>query len=201
MKTLIAVPMKDPAASKTRLTDALSDTARTRLVHCLYRRTLDVLSTVATTAGADLAVITASPSAAALAKAKGVRIIPETGTGLCAATTEAARTATIYDRLCVIPADLAAPAPEDFLTLLSSTTAVTVCPSTDQGTNALLVSPPDAIRFQYGPRSALRHLQEAEARGLTTCLLPLDSLSFDIDTSPCLTRAIRSVPEIAKACA
>jgi len=202
MRTLIVVPMKDPAASKTRLADALSANARARLVRCLYRRTLDVLAPVANDAGAGLAVITASGDAADLARDRGVRVIGEPSAGLCVATTEAARIASAsYDRMCVIPADLAAPAPEDFRKLLNSRADVTVCPSTDQGTNALLVAPPDAIRFQYGPRSALLHLQQAEARRLTTCLMPLESLSFDIDTSSCLTRAMRSVPEIADACA
>lgn len=204
MKTLIVVPMKDPASAKTRLAGDLGAAARKRLVRLLYTRTLDLLAPVAQASGADLAVITRSPQVAALAQAGGVRVMDEPRrSDLNTALKHAAQLALGqgYDRLCVIPADLAAPAPSDLLHLLDSRASVTICPSADQGTNALLLSPPDAIGFRYGPRSALLHRQEAQARGLTTCLLPLDSLSFDIDTSTCLTRAIRAVPDIARACA
>lgn len=203
-KTLIAVPMKDPSVSKTRLEATLPHTARMRLVRLLYRRTLEFLRPVAEAHGAGIAVVTGSQSVAALAQTCDVRVIREPEySGLNAALTHVARLASEeeYQRLCIIPADLAAPAPEDVHALLQSQTDVTLCPSTDDGTNALLLSPPEAIRFRYGPGSAHLHIRHAEAEGLTTSLLPLESLSFDIDTSSCLSRAIRSVPEIERACA
>lgn len=204
MSTLIVVPIKDAARAKTRLADHLGADARARLVEHLYKRTLDVIGPVAKAAGAELAVITSSDEAAKLAHTRDVRVIAERDDdGLNAAVSAAARVAARedFERFCVIPADLATPDPKDIEALLTSSAAVTVCPSTDLGTNALLISPPDAISFHYGPRSADLHMREARARGLNATLLPLESLSFDIDTSACLSRAMRAAPELAKVCA
>ena len=68
------------------------------------------------------------------------------------------------------------------------------------GTNALVVSPPDAIPFRYGSRSSVSHLHEANEKGIRAQVMKLDSLSFDIDTNKCLARAKRVVPEIAGVC-
>ncbi|MEM9350552.1 MAG: 2-phospho-L-lactate guanylyltransferase [Pseudomonadota bacterium] len=203
-KTLIVVPVKDPAASKTRLAGVLGASARRRLVRHLYRRTLDVLGPVAEAAEADLAVVTSSVEARRCAEERGVRVLDETGcVGLNHALSRTAEIAAAdgYKRLCIIPADLAAPAPEEISRLLESDADVTVCPSTDQGTNALLLSPPDAIQFRYGARSSVRHLEEARLLGLSTRLMQLESLSFDIDTSTCLSLAIEAEPELARVCA
>ena len=74
---------------------------------------------------------------------------------------------------------------------------MTICPASDDGTNALLVSPPDALPFLYGPKSAQMHFAAAQERGLAAQFLALDSLSFDIDTNTCLDRALQEVPELA----
>ncbi|CUK27442.1 2-phospho-L-lactate guanylyltransferase [Cognatishimia activa] len=203
-KTLIIVPMKDPSASKTRLADALPEAVRTRLVRLLYRRCLSFLAPLAIELAADLAVVTRSPIARSIAEGLNVTVIDEPrGAGLSGAVSYAASVARQqgYARLCVIPADLVAPKRADLRRFLHSDVAVTVCPSTDLGTNALLVSPPDAIPFRYGKRSASLHLQEAQNRGLEACMMRLDSLSFDMDTTTCLARAIRAEPEIARAIA
>ncbi|MEM8741135.1 MAG: 2-phospho-L-lactate guanylyltransferase [Pseudomonadota bacterium] len=200
-RTLITVPMKAVGGAKTRLSDHLSDVQRDRLVRLLYRRTLDFLQPFGRTGSTDLAVVTASAEAAALAAAHGFAVIDEPeNAGLSGAAERAAAWAVAagYDRLCILPADLAAPLAGDLEQVLASRADMVLCPSTDRGTNALLLSPPDAIRFRYGPLSALRHLDEAAARGLHAMVMPLESLSFDIDTAPCLTRAMAQVPALAE---
>lgn len=200
-KTLIVVPMKEPRESKSRLADALSDSARARLAGLLFRRTLTFLKPIGRCTGSVLAVVTASASTARIARDGGFAVIdePAVGSSLSAAVRRAADWAGAegYGRLCIIPADLAAPDSSDIFQLLESDADVTVCPSADCGTNALLVSPPGVMRFRYGPLSAIRHLEQARMQGLNAVLLPLESLSFDIDTSTCLTRAMRSVPELS----
>ena len=106
-----------------------------------------------------------------------------------------------FERLCIIPADLAAPLESDLIAMLNSKAAVTICPSNDLGTNALVVSPPDVIPFRYGSKSSLSHLQEANQKGIRARIMKLDSLTFDIDTNKCLARAMQVVPEIAGVCA
>jgi 2-phospho-L-lactate/phosphoenolpyruvate guanylyltransferase len=50
------------------------------------------------------------------------------------------------------------------------------------GTNALLMSPPDAIAPGFGPGSCERHVERARARELEVDVEPLPSLALDLDT-------------------
>jgi 2-phospho-L-lactate guanylyltransferase len=61
--------------------------------------------------------------------------------------------------------------------------AVTVVPDRHgTGTNALLLSPPDAIGPAFGPDSCARHADLARRLGHRLAIEPLDSLSLDVDT-------------------
>ena len=198
-RTLLTVPMKDPAASKTRLAHAISGEERVRLAQLLFRRTLTFLTPFAAEDGVELAVVTGSAWAAGEARAQGWHVIRDPAESSLSRAVEVAAqwAAPRFDRLCVIPADLAAPDAHDIASLLASTDPVTICPASDDGTNALLVSPPDALPFLYGPKSAQMHFAAAQERGLAAQFLALDSLSFDIDTTACLDRALQEVPELA----
>ena len=202
-RTLIVVPMKDLFASKTRLAGTLSNSARNKLVHLLYEKTLNFLIPIAAMEKVEIAVVTKCKYAKKIAEKLSIQIIEEpSNLGLSDAILHSAITAKArgFDRLCVIPADLAAPQASDLTAILNSKAAVTICPSADLGTNALVVSPPDAIPFRYGSRSSLSHLHEANEKGIRAQVMKLDSLSFDIDTNKCLARAKRVVPEIAGVC-
>jgi 2-phospho-L-lactate/phosphoenolpyruvate guanylyltransferase len=50
------------------------------------------------------------------------------------------------------------------------------------GTNALLMSPPDAIGPAFGPGSCARHSERAERAGHEVAVEPLASLALDVDT-------------------
>ncbi|MEM9550938.1 MAG: 2-phospho-L-lactate guanylyltransferase [Pseudomonadota bacterium] len=199
---LVVVPMKDPALSKTRLGPDLDPAARASLARLLLSRTLDLLTDLKAATAFDLAVVTASREVTGLAARKGVAVIRETERpGLNGALATAARHAETHGfrSFCALPADLAAPDPADILRLLSfagEKDTAFVCPSVDRGTNALLVTPPNAMAFRFGAGSARRHLEEAEAQGLTARLLPLESLKYDIDTAAHLARAARRLPEL-----
>ena len=64
--------------------------------------------------------------------------------------------------------------------------------SQDGGTNALVMAPPGAIPFRFGPGSAARHRRQAERRGLPVESVPLPSLATDIDRPEDLRAAGRS---------
>lgn len=205
---LLVVPMKDPSASKTRLSADLSETQRRNLARLLFRRTLEVLQRaqqLAQSAPFDLAVVTGSDEPAAIAAELGVGVIDE---GRERSLSSAARKAADwaenkgYASLCIIPADLAAPDAADVVRLVASGTQqnrAVICPAMDQGTNALFVSPPTAMAFSYGLKSAISHYRSAEQAGLRPLLMPLDSLQFDIDTSASLEQAFREVPDLPEA--
>ena len=50
------------------------------------------------------------------------------------------------------------------------------------GTNALLLSPPDAIEPSFGPGSCDRHAQAARAAGVACAVERVPTLALDVDT-------------------
>lgn len=63
-----------------------------------------------------------------------------------------------------------------------------------EGTNALLLAPPDAIRPGFGPGSRERHVERARARELGVSVEEVPSLALDLDTAEDLD-ALRKVLE------
>ncbi len=198
---LIAVPMKDPADAKSRLRAALPDPVRERLALGLFDnllRLLTGLGTVPDWTRVTLAAVTASDTVAARARALGATVIHDQGKDLNSALNCAAKWAEAhgFDALCILPGDLAAPVEADIRALLArhEPGTVTLTPADDFGTNALVVAPPDAMPFAYGPGSFHAHAAAAERAGLTPVIRPLDSLRFDVDTSDDLERLRRVNP-------
>lgn len=202
---LVVVPMKDPADSKTRLSGAMTPDARRRLSQLLFQRTLQVLQDARRMwNGFDIAVVTASPIAADMARAANIHVIAEEAPSSLSKALDYAAGWTVaqgYQSLAVFPADLAAPDSREicrFLRKGAQTGQPVICPSTDMGTNAIMLTPPDTIPFAYGVQSAIRHRLALERAGQTPILMPLESLRFDIDTTACLEQAVRECPEIAR---
>jgi 2-phospho-L-lactate guanylyltransferase len=87
-------------------------------------------------------------------------------------------------RLLVVPADLPTLSAGDVQALLADHKGgVTICPAAaDGGTNALLLSPPTAIPFLYGPDSAARHRAAAEAASVPVRVLSIPGFARDVDS-------------------
>ncbi len=191
-RTLLLVPMKDPEKSKTRLRDTLNLKDRAYLAKSLFKRTLQILKIVANNNASlrlDLAVISASPEIIDLSKSNNLFPILETGTESLKNATEIAKvwaTNKGYRSICILPADLANPDPEEIISFLKEASGnrfVTLSPSADLGTNALHISLPTNFNFRYGKKSFLSHIKAAEKLGVRPKILPLPSLKYDIDTS------------------
>ena len=191
-RTLLLVPMKDPEKSKTRLRDTLNLKDRAYLAKSLFKRTLQILKIVANNNASlrlDLAVISASPEIIDLSKSNNLFSILETGTQSLKNATEIAKvwaTNNGYRSICILPADLANPDPEEIISFLKEANGnrfVTLSPSADLGTNALHISLPTKFNFRYGKKSFLSHIKAAEKLGIRPKILPLPSLKYDIDTS------------------
>jgi 2-phospho-L-lactate guanylyltransferase len=59
--------------------------------------------------------------------------------------------------------------------------SVALTPSSDGGTNALQMSPPDVIRPLFGRNSFQKHLSLARKKGVRAKILRLKGISFDVD--------------------
>lgn len=185
MSLAIAIPMKDPALSKTRLSGHLMDATRQRLALAMFEHTLAVFRE--SYPGQPVMTVTASACIAQSARQLGAGVIHEpSADGLNAAATLAADWAALagYRSLLIVPSDIPVLLRSEIDQLLSLGTRhqAVIAESIDGGTNALLLSPPDCLPFYYGPGSALIHYIAACCRQLRCLRVKLTHLSRDVDT-------------------
>lgn len=187
----VVVPMKDPSELKTRLGDALPAKARAALARTLFRQTLRVLRMV--DANLHVVVVTSSDTIRQIAYPFRAHLLDDPdaqsgGEGLTRAA-EAGAAYAVHHRfssVCILPGDLADPAINDLQELFALPRpdgSAIIVPAHDGGTNALLVSPPDAMSFSYGAQSCAKHQRLAEEAGLSCLIKPLPSLLYDVDRS------------------
>lgn len=188
------VPVKPLDTAKSRLAGVLAPPQRRRLMLTMLD---DVLGALARTpAVAQTFVVTADAEVARAAASRGLRTIAEPearglNAGVKAGLEAAARAR--FARALVLPADLPLLSAEDLARLTAGAhpagrPQVTLVPAADgDGTNALLVAPPDALVPRFGPRSFLSHLGQALGRRLDLQVLHLASVAVDIDTPADLT--------------
>lgn len=186
----VVIPMKDPSEAKTRLGDTLPGKTRAALTRTLFRQTLRVLKSV--DQALHIVVVTNSDAIRAICHPFRVHLLDDPGPGgndgLNAAVQAGADYAAHhrFGAVCVLPGDLADPSKEDLEALLGvprTDRCMVIAPAHDGGTNALIVSPPDALTFAYGPGSCAAHQKNAEVAGLTCLVKPLPSLLYDVDRS------------------
>ena len=181
------VPVKSLRTAKSRLSAVLSDRERSALVLAMLRSVLRSLQRVE-----DLEpplVVTCDAEVERVARASGADVLREPAcSGLNAAICFARRRleAAGFGTLFYLPADVPQVTSGELKELLETHSqtrpAVTLVPSSDgAGTNALLVSPPGAMAFHFGPRSFSAHRQEARARGLACRVVRLNGIAQDVD--------------------
>jgi len=90
-----------------------------------------------------------------------------------------------------LPGDIPLVTPAEitqFLAAHRAAPAFTIAPSRDeQGSNAIICSPPDAVPLRFGENSFFPHLAAAEATGVQPIVLRLPGIALDIDTPEDLT--------------
>lgn len=183
--TNIVVPFKDPTRSKERLADFLSPAERKELAIALFHKTMSVLLSVTP----DVLVVTDSFDVKAMAEAIGAKTLLENN---ARGETEAVAFATQwsvdqgFQRQVVVPADLADLRAEDLTRLLAEAVpapSVVLVPAVgDDGTNAIMTSPPDALPFRFGKASFAGYLLRAAELSVTARVLRLESFILDVDT-------------------
>jgi 2-phospho-L-lactate/phosphoenolpyruvate guanylyltransferase len=180
------VPVKERDRAKERLAPLLPPALRQRLALAMLE---DVLAALAATPGlAGLALVTVDPAAGPLARHYDARII-EAGArdGHTGAVTAAARLLLAEGRagMLTMPGDVPLATSVEIASLLAAhgpSPAFTIAPSHDEGgSNAVLLSPPDAVPLRFGVDSFFPHLRAAEARGIRPNVLRLPGIALDID--------------------
>lgn len=180
------VPVKPLRRGKSRLSGTLSEDERATLNEKLLEHTLATLADLKELE--QVLVVSRDPHALTIARNHGARTVREDGqphlnTALTRATVVAKLHAT--SGVLILPADLPLLSRDDILTLIERATnppVVVIAPDRHEtGTNALLLSPADAIEYDFGEGSYQRHCKRAKKAGARLEIVKLHSLGLDLD--------------------
>jgi FO synthase len=189
------LPLKDFVNAKQRLSGVLASHERRHLFHTMVEDVLDVLANHP--AIEQTVIVSDDPSAELLAERYGVECWAESLLatnnnkikGLNAVVDSAANKFVELgiDSMLVVHGDLPLLKACEIQQLVSlhntcETPAVTIAPdTTKEGSNCVLVSPPNVISFQYGQGSFKKHRRIAQQQSITFNEISLLGAARDID--------------------
>ena len=186
MRTLAIVPVKRFSLAKQRLRADVSDADREALAAAMVA---DVLTALEAAARVDATlVITNEDSVSRLAAELDAEVLAdphERGQSAAAVVGVAFALEHGYARALLAPGDCPALEPSEVDGLLAETGSDGVVIVPDRhgtGTNALVLTPPDAITPSFGPGSCERHRGLADRAGVSSHIARVPSLLLDIDT-------------------
>jgi len=194
------VPLKQLSRSKQRLGPVLAPEERKGLVLAMVR---DVLAVVRQHAAVDgVLLVSRATEAVQLAKECAVELFAESaGASLSQALTEASQYVVRHhgaSTTLVIPGDVPLICDDDIAALLEQHEQVTLVPdNSGEGTNALMLSPPDIIGYAFGTRSFRHHIESSSTAGVAPRVLRNTHLERDIDVPDDLVRLLGDLPPSA----
>ena len=187
MSTFAVIPVKRFDVAKQRLAPAVAGGHRRALAEAMLSDCLLALRRVA--AIDEICLVTADPTATRLAAEHGLTAVEDTASS----HSEAAALGVSYalasgaTRVLLAAADCPLIDPQELEALLSRPTptrSVLVVPDRHgDGTNALLLKPPNVIAPAFGVGSKRRHTTTAATAGAMPEVVVLASMGLDIDTS------------------
>lgn len=201
MRTLAILPIKSFGAAKQRLSGLLGNGSRQALAQAMF---LDVLATLRRVPGIDdVAVVTADADAELAAKREGVHLLfdsDEAGQSAAARIGIRHGVGLGFERVLLVPGDTPLIEPGEIAMMLQRAEgegigAVIVPDRHGSGTNALLLSPPEALPPSFGPDSLERHREAAALSGVGHRVEAIASLMLDVDTPEDLTLLASTLDE------
>ena len=194
------VPVKPLRDSKSRLSHILSPDERATLTRKILGHTLEVLEDAKGIF--RTLVVSRDPAALKVARQYGASTFSESERqDLNMALTRATHIAVAQqaNSILVLPSDLPFITPEDIEMMITGVEmasgngngngyhvqkrAITICPDeNEEGTNALVLSPPTGFTFRYGSDSFQNHINEAERIGMSQRIIHAPGIKFDLDT-------------------
>lgn len=205
MKATAIIPVKRFAAAKRRLAGDIDDERREALVAAMLE---DVLEAIGEARAVERTIVVSDePRAAEAAKGVGAEVVPDPGEGgHSGAALAGIDRAEVDGASCVVllPGDCPLLEPRELDRLLTGVPGHYVAVVPDRhgtGTNALVLSPPSAIRPAFGEGSRARHVAAAGEAGVPHAVEELASLALDLDTPAdvvALTRELEKRPGRAK---
>jgi 2-phospho-L-lactate guanylyltransferase len=193
MRTVAILPVKSFGRAKQRLTGGFSN--RPELAAAMVA---DVLAALAQVPELDEVIVV---TAQAGASGEGVTVVHdpvEAGQSAAALRGIDAALERGAERVLLVPGDCPTLDPRQVSALLAHREGVVIVPDRHgQGTNALLLTPPDVMEPSFGDGSFARHSARARAAGAGLKVADVRSLGLDIDTPDdlaALRRALAAWP-------
>ncbi len=199
MRATAVLPVKRFAAAKQRLAAGLDEQRRRELAAAMLEDALEAIG--AARSIERTLVVTDEPRAAELAAAAGREVVPdpaEEGHSNAALAGIARAQADGAGCVVLLPGDCPLLDPRELDSLLTGVPDRYVAIVPDRhgtGTNALVLSPPDAIRPAFGEGSRARHTAAARAAGVPFAVEELPSLALDLDTPADVVALTRELAE------
>jgi 2-phospho-L-lactate guanylyltransferase len=186
--TVAVLPIKRFTAAKQRLEGELTEGTRRVLAEAMVT---DVLIALRRTTGIDeVLVVSGENSAVALAAGYDAAAViddpDDAGHSAAAARGVSAAIERGARRVVLIPGDCPALVPAELDALLVGPVRgpeVLIVPDRHgDGTNALVLTPPDVMPPAFGPGSRARHEELGRQAGATVTVVDVPSLGLDVDT-------------------
>lgn len=199
MRIHALVPVKQARDGKGRLAAVLSPAEREILVAAMLRDVLRSLVQCHLLTG--VAVISPDVELLRLAERLGARSIAEPpGTRGLNAALDHGRSVLAADGaegVLIVQGDVPSLSTEAVSALLHDgmPPLVRCAPSTDGGTGALLLLPPDVVALAFGPQSFALHRSAAERAGAAFQRFDEPLLALDLDTPADLARFLAGAPD------
>lgn len=181
----VVVPVKRFSNAKTRLAPLLSAAERESLAQAMLNDVLRAIGESRCVAG--VVVVSHEVRARYCVERVGGLFLEENTSGLSAAIAQAGEWLATHGRrgMLMIPGDVPLVSGREIDEVLLAhrgAPSVTLVPDREHdGTNALAVSPVDAIPFAFGTGSFAKHSQAAQDAGITAQVVLLPGLALDID--------------------
>lgn len=207
LRATAVLPVKRFAAAKQRLAVGIDDERRTALVVAMLE---DVLGAIGQARAVDRTILVSGDPIAqeiAAGAATDVEVVPDPADeGHVVAALAGIARAEMDGASCVVllPGDCPLLDPRELDRVLTGVPGRYVAVVPDRhgaGTNALVLSPPDAIQPSFGEGSRDRHVAAAREAGIPFAVEELHSLGLDLDTPAdivALTRELKKRPGRAK---
>lgn len=186
MRATAVLPVKRFGEAKRRLAAGIDEQRREALVAAMLEDTLEAIE--GSRAIEQTIVVTGDPRAQEIIAASSAEVLPDPADeGHVVAAMAGIARAQVDGAPCVVllPGDCPLLEPKELDRLLTGIPSSFVAVVPDRhgsGTNALVLSPPNAIQPAFGEGSCARHVAAAREANVPFTVEELPSLALDLDT-------------------
>jgi len=187
------VPLKNIRNAKQRLAPFLTPGERSDLMLAMVT---DVLTTLTQTPGlAGILLVSRAPEAATLARSHGCELYAEAEGADLSESVQAAGGYLVANRdasgTLIVPGDVPLITPTDVTAILADHQRFTLVPDSEgDGTNCIVSSPPNLIRYRFDGHSFKPHADAAFGIGITPRIVRNEAFGIDVDTPRDLSRIL-----------